>query len=224
MEQFIIEDKKLTVCSDKEPVAPVIYLNTVSEEAEEIYEILKKITHTPFTLAAVSGLDWNFDMAPWDSPSAIKNGPACTGGADKYLKFMAEKIIPEAEKSLFGGIAWRGIAGYSLAGLFSVYSLYCTGIFSRAASISGSLWYPGFKEYVFSHEMKNKPDRMYFSLGNKESRTQNPYLRTVKENTEEIQTYYKNKGINTIFQMNPGGHYYNTAERTAAGIAWLLEG
>ena len=40
--------------------------------------------------------------------------------------------------------------------------------------------------------------------------------------TEEIQAFYQSKGIDTVFQLNPGNHYDHAAERTAAGIAWLL--
>lgn len=36
-----------------------------------------------------------------------------------------------------------GIAGYSLAGLFALYALYKTDVFTRVASMSGSLWFPG---------------------------------------------------------------------------------
>lgn len=121
-----------------------------------------------------------------------------------------------------GRILWRGLAGYSLAGLFALYSLYQTDLFSRVASMSGSLWFPGFTDYVFSHEMKKRPEHLYFSLGNQECRTRNPYLKTVQDNTEKIEHYYAQCGINTVFQLNPGNHYKNAVQRTAAGISWIL--
>ena len=40
-------------------------------------------------------------------------------------------------------------------------------------------------EYVQSHEMKQKPDCLYFSLGDKESATGNPILNVVQQNTQE---------------------------------------
>lgn len=118
---------------------------------------------------------------------------------------------------------WRGIAGYSLAGLFSLYSLYQTDLFSRAASMSGSLWYPGITEYISSHTMKRIPDHLYFSLGSREAKTRSPLMKTVQENTEKMEKYYSEKGIDTILQMNPGNHYQDAEKRTAAGIRWLLE-
>ena len=161
-------------------------------------------------------------MAPWDSPSTFKNADPCTGGADDYLRLLTEEIIPAAEKELGSVPRWRGIAGYSLAGLFALYAIYQTDLFFRVGSMSGSLWFPGMKEYIFSHEPKHWPDRMYFSLGDKESKTKNPILRTVQENTEEICAYYQRKGINTEFLLNPGNHFVQSVERTAAGIAWML--
>ena len=63
---------------------------------------------------------------------------------------------------------------------------------------------------------------MYFSLGDKESKTRNQVLRNVRQNTEEIQAFYQAKGIDTVFQLNPGNHNDHGAERTAAGLCWLL--
>lgn len=161
-------------------------------------------------------------MVPWDSPPVFRNAESCTGGADDYLRHLTTEIIPTAEKELAGVPSWRGIAGYSLAGLFALYAIYRTDMFSRVGCISGSLWFPGFKEYIFSHEPKSRPDCIYFSLGDKEAKTRNPVLKTVQENTEEIQTFYQNKGIDTVLQLNPGNHFVRGIERTVVGIQWLL--
>ena len=222
MNIFTSEGKNVSVFSATFPGAPVIYLNTYSDEGQQLFEATQTAGYPPFTLVAISDLDWNHDMAPWDSPAAFKNGEPFTGGADGYLRLLVEEIIPRAEKELAGPPAWRGIVGYSLAGLFALYTIYQTDVFSRVGCMSGSLWFPGFKEYVLSHEPKRRPDCIYFSLGDKEAKTRNPILKTVQENTEEIQTFYQNKGIDTVFQMNPGNHFAHGIERTVAGIRWLL--
>ena len=90
--------------------------------------------------------------------------------ADDYLRLLTEKIIPTAEREIAGVPRWRGIAGYSLAGLFALYAIYQTDLFSRVGSMSGSLWFPSMKEYIFSHEPKRLPDYMYFSLEIKRAR------------------------------------------------------
>ena len=214
--------KTISIFPSFEVNAPIIYLNTFSNEGQKVYEATQTAGCPPFTLVAISDLDWNHDMVPWDSPPAFRNADACTGGADDYLRLLTEEIIATAEKKIAGVPCWRGIAGYSLAGLFALYAIYRTDLFSRVGSMSGSLWFPGMKEYIFTHEPKSWPDRIYFSLGDKESKTKNPILRTVQGNTEEICAYYQRRGIDTVFQLNPGNHFVQSVERTAAGIAWML--
>lgn len=222
MESFKISGRTVTLYPCAEAGKPIIYLNIFSETADEIYRTLKNTCRSDFTLAAVSVSDWYSDMSPWESPPISKNDTPCSGGADKYLKLLTEEIVPRTEE-VTQKISWRGIAGYSLAGLFALYSLYRTDIFTRAASISGSLWFPKFKKYVFENEMKARPDFLYFSLGDTECRTKNPYLKTVRENTEEIEAFYRKKGIDTSFKLNEGNHFNNADGRTADGIARMLE-
>ena len=223
MINFTIEEKHISVYPCDEPDRPVLYLNTFESEGEQVMRILGAEGCPPFNFIIVSNIDWNHDMSPWKIPPVFKNAEPCTGGADDYLKLFTGRIVLEAEKEIKGSALWRGIAGYSLAGLFALYSLYQTDIFSRVSSISGSLWYPGITEYISSHTMKKIPDFLYFSLGSKEARTHNPYMRTVQENTEKIEKYYRGKGVSTVLELNPGNHYKDAEKRTAAGIRWLLE-
>ena len=222
MQALEIGSKNISIFLSTKPRTPIIYLNTFSDEGRKVYEAAQATGCPPFTLVAISDLDWNHDMVPWDSPPAFKNAEPCTGGADDYLRLLTREIIPTAEKELPGVPSWRGIAGYSLAGLFALYAIYRTDLFSRIGSMSGSLWFPGMKEYIFSHEPQHQLDCIYFSLGDKESKTKNPILRTVQENTKEICAYYQRKGIDTVFRLNPGNHFVQSVERTAAGIDWLL--
>ena len=220
MERFEIGGKSVAVYPSDEADRPIIYLNAFEELGAEVCNILRERALN-FTLVTIRVTDWNSDMAPWDIPPISKSSEPFTGGADEYLKLLTEKIVPRAESTV-KSISRRGIAGYSLAGLFALYSLYRTDIFSRAASVSGSLWYPKFKEFVFENEMKKRPDLLYFSIGDKEDKTRNPYMRPVRENTGEIEKFLREKGIKTCFELNRGDHFQNAAERTANGVARLL--
>ncbi len=222
MEEFTIQDKKITLyeCGDKE--APVVYLNTVMGEGNSVWNACSKAGCPPFNLAAVSGLNWDHDMSPWAIPPISPRDNPCTGGADDYLKLLTEEIIPAAENGTGIRPAVRALAGYSLAGLFAVYAVCNTDVFTRVASASGSLWFPGFYEYVRSHEIKANVSRMYFSLGDKEARTKNKFLAPVRENTEKTAEYMKGRGINAVFELNPGNHYKQPDLRMAKGIAWIL--
>lgn len=174
-----------------------------------------------FTLVTVSGLNWEAELSPWAAGNLFKYSEMFTGGADAYLQFLTQQVIPQAEAGL-NGILWRGLAGYSLAGLFTAYALYKTDLFSRAASMSGSLWYPGFKDFALQNTLCKTPQHLYFSLGDKEARARNQYLKTVQQCTEELAAHYRSLGINTCYELNPGGHYRNIISRSAGGIKWLL--
>lgn len=218
----MIGGKKVSVYPSPEPDAPVVYLNTFADEADRVRAAMGDDCPA-FTLVSVDGLDWDHDMAPWDAPPLSAEDTPCTGGADEYLQLLLREIMPAAEEQVPGRVRWRGIAGYSLAGLFALYSLYRTDAFSRAASMSGSLWFPGLVEYASSHEMKRRPDRVFLSLGDRECKTANPFLSTVQKRTEEIERLYRSAGLDVLYRLNPGGHAANGVERTAAGIRWLLE-
>ena len=222
MKDFTINNKKISIYESNTENKPIIYLNSYIDESNAIYKLIKDTCYEDFTLVSISNLNWNCDMVPWDTPPIFKNGDFYTGGADEYLTLLTQKIIPAVEKNLSKSIAWRGIIGYSLSGLFAIYSLYKTDLFSRCASVSASLWFPNFKEFIFSHEMKTIPKYLYFSLGDKEAKSRNQFLKKVELNTKEIKQFYHAKKINTIFQLNHGNHYHNSAQRTAMAIKWLL--
>ena len=231
--EFIIDNKKVTVYPSAISNRPIIYLNTFDKSglavsdscsmSESVYRKLRSSYCFDFNFVVISGLDWEHDMSPWNIPPISKNIINCTGGADKYLHLLTKSIIPKAEEYMHGNVLWRGLAGYSLAGLFAVYSIYKTELFSRIASVSGSFWFPAFKDYVFSHGMISKPDYIYFSIGDKEAGTKNQYLKSVQANTEEIEVFYKSCGINTTFELNIGGHNKGVAERITTGLAWILK-
>lgn len=223
MMEFTTEGKKITVYPSTAADRPVIYFNTFSDEGKQVHHNLLGQKCPDFTLITIGGLNWDHDLSPWKASAVFRGNSDFQGKADSFLELLTGKIIPQAEAEAVGKILWRGIAGYSMAGLFAIYSLFRTDMFSRVASMSGSLWFPHFKEYVRSSELQCLPECVYFSLGNKECKTRNPYLKTVQDSTEEIAAFFKSQNINTVFQMNPGNHYTDTVARSAAGIRWILE-
>lgn len=218
---FNTDNKKITVYHALAENRPVIYLTTYNDDGGEVYAELQKGGCPDFTLITVSGLNWEAELSPWAAGNLFKYSEMFTGGADDYLQFLTQQVLPQAEAGL-NGILWRGLAGYSLAGLFTVYALYKTDLFSRAASMSGSLWYPNFKDFALQSALCKTPQYLYLSLGDKEARARNQYLKTVQQCTEELAAHYRSLGINTCYELNPGGHYCNIISRSAAGIKWLL--
>ena len=220
--EFCVEDKKITLYGAENGGAPVVYLNTVMNEGERVFEACKALNCPLFVLAAVSGLDWDRDMSPWAIPPISKDDTPCSGGADAYMELLTGSVMPEVER-LIGSGEYNALAGYSLAGLFAVYALYKTSVFSKVASASGSFWFNGFDEYAAKNEFLDSPKCIYFSLGDREAKTKNPILQTVEERTHDLQARCEKKGIKSVFVSNKGNHFQNAVPRMANGIKWILE-
>lgn len=214
--------KQITVYSECVEGAPVIYLPVVMGDGSEVYERCRELDCPPFTLAAIGGLDWNRELSPWECDGTIRDAEPFGGQASEFLDELLNQIIPEAESSLPCPPSWRGIAGYSLAGLFSLWSLWQTDAFDRAASASGSLWFPHFIDYAHEHTMAVTPDAAYLSLGKKETKTPNRMMRHVLDDTRAMEELLIERSIPTTLELNPGNHFAQTDLRMAHAIHWIL--
>ena len=202
--------------------SPLVILNTVHGEGESVYKAVKDITDKPFTLASISRIRWNDEMTPWPSPPVASWDSPYAGLADGYISDLENTIIPAIVEKMEMKPEYIAIAGYSLGGLFAIYSLFRTNIFRRAVSASGSLWYPGFTEFAAENELKATTDRIYLSLGDAESKKGSAIMRSVGEKTEQLLSVLKEKGCNTFFESNPGGHFKDADLRMAKGIRWII--
>lgn len=216
--QFDISGRTVGLFSTAEGKAPLVVLNTIQGEGIKIFEKCLDLCCRKFTLAAISVPDWNRNLSPWATPE-IRNNKYNFGGADEYISELTETILPAIRQKLPEEPEYTAIAGYSLAGLFALYAAYKTDIFSRIASVSGSLWFPGFTEFAQSHDFIKTPDFIYLSLGDREARTRSKILAPVQKNTEFLADFYKSQDIRTIFELNSGSHFSDPNGRTAKGIS-----
>ncbi len=230
MKTIKVEDKKITLFYNEmidNKRLPMIILNTYEEDGEEIWKESLKLTDKNFILVTISNINWNQDLSPWYMDKLFKGEEDYSGKADNYLKLLVERIVPEVTKIVMEEfkkeISYYCLAGYSLAGLFAIYSLYKTNVFQRVISASGSLWYPNFSSFIKDYELLNKPDKIYFSLGNKEKNTKNELMKEVEDKTKYLEKYYHNQGIETIYEENEGGHFQDVNIRIAKGISWILK-
>jgi predicted alpha/beta superfamily hydrolase len=198
---------------------PVVYTHASADAAESVISLLADIK---VTLAVVCDVDWECDLSPWPASKAFRGGVDFTGGADAYLHELTNQIVPAVEETIGYSPNIRGVAGYSMAGLFALYALYRTDIFNRAASISGSLWYDGFLDFMSKNRPFRVPERVYFSLGDHEEVTKNQRLATVRNCTEEAEKLIQDMGGKTVFEMNEGNHFAEVPERMAKGLKWIL--
>lgn len=221
-EKFNIRNKEIALYKSTDKNAPLIVFNTFEGDGEDVYKELQNMGCTSINLLVVGNIDWNHDMSPWYMPSIYSKEKSFSGGADEYLKLLIEEILPKANGLIEGESKFTGIAGYSLAGLFAVYATYKTDVFDRVACMSGSLWFSDFIEYCKGNEYKRLPDKIYFSLGDKEANTRNPVLKTVQDKTIELSEYFKSLGAEVIFELNAGNHFTDVILRSAKGIKAIL--
>ena len=229
VKEFTIKNKIINVYCKENTLKelPVVILNTFGNEGQEVFDKCIELKSKDYILVSISNLDWNNEMTPWYSKKINKYGEDFLGKADEYIKIMLNEIIPKVknyiEKDLKLKIKYYIISGYSLAGLFAIYSSYKTNIFSKIVSASGSLWFPKFVDFVKENKISSNVEKIYFSLGNKESKVKNQILASVEKNTKEIEEIYKNQGIKTIYVENEGNHFKDAPLRLAKGIKWILE-
>ena len=199
--------------------APLVCLLCARGEGPAVRDAALEAGAGPFHMAAVPVADWNADLSPWPAPG-LRGGEAFGGRADAFLKEL-EAALPGLRAALRAPDAPCYIAGYSLAGLFSVWALYRTAAFDGAASVSGSLWYPDFAGFLKSGRPQRKPRRVYLSLGDRESRTRDPLLRRTEDETRALCAALREMGTESVFELNPGGHFQDAEKRMARGVAWI---
>lgn len=197
----------------------IIYMHMNSDDMEQLVMELDDVNAV---LVAIDGVDWNRDLPPWPGKRAFRGGEDFTGGADAYLQELTEAIIPTVEKSIGFTPSCRVLAGYSLAGLFALYAMYRTTIFNRIGSISGSLWYDNFLEFMIENRPLRIPDRIYFSLGDREKINRNQRFAVVEDRTIQAEKQLLTLGSDTLFELTPGNHFEDVTDRIARGLRWIM--
>jgi len=212
--------RRVSVYPGASPDAPLVVLNSYEGDGSDVLGELREMTDADLSLASIAVEDWNDSMSPWPA-EPVFGGEPFGGRADEYLSELCGTIIPGI-RSIVGEPSEVIIAGYSMAGLFALYSAFRTDAFSAVVSASGSLWYPGIVDFMDSHNISRSVGRVYLSLGDAEGRTRNRTMARVGESTEEALGIMTARGIEAVLEINPGNHFREPARRMAKGISWAL--
>jgi predicted alpha/beta superfamily hydrolase len=102
-----------------------------------------------------------------------------TGGAEAFLRFLSEQLIPFVDRKYRTRRSKRVLCGHSLGGLFALYALYTRPrIFSGYVVASPSLFYADralFKqEEEYSKTHRSLPARLFISVGDREEIPEDP--------------------------------------------------
>ncbi len=165
--------------------------------------------------------NWDDALTPWPAPGLYKGDADFGGQAGATLSALLESMLPAIEEDRGLSPAMRGIAGYSLGGLFSLYAFASCGAFAGVAAMSSSVWYEGWPEWLAAQSIDGTGRHAFLSLGTKEKRAAPFILHTVEDRTCETADLLQTAGVDTQLSIGPGSHYQFIDERLAAGLTAL---
>ena len=160
------------------------------------------------SIVVIDEVDWNDDLTPWAAKGVFKKAKPFGGHAVGFLDKLTREIIPDAEKQLGIEEAERTILGVSLSGLFAVWSMFETKAFTNIISISGSLWYDGFLEWMKEQTLSPSVRKICMLLGEKEKNAKDKRMAAVEEKTVATANTLKEKTSASItFELVEGTHF-----------------
>lgn len=218
-----IDGREIFICGNEK--AENVFVQPLDAGDRNVIEAeftsLKQITNCEdILLTAFQVKSWNDDLTPWAAPPVFGRNPfGC--GAGETLEFIRNGLIPAVEQGRAGASARYYIAGYSLAGLFALWCAYETELFTGAAAVSPSVWYPGWTEYA--EERKTKARKVYLSLGDTEENARNPVMASVGKAIRRQYEMLAGDNVETVLEWNPGNHFKDAEIRMAKGMSWLLD-
>ncbi len=208
---------------------PVVYMNG-DNNIEEIINSIESyfdVDCSAFILLSVESGNWNRDFSPWPAPAVAKNSEDFSGGAYEYLSNLTKVIKPfiDAHYKTKTEPENTVLIGYSLGGLATLYSLYQFGTFGKIGSLSGSLWYDGWIEFISCNSPINTAAKVYLSLGKSEERSRNQRMAKVSNCTQKTFSILSKQLMSTenlILEWNNGGHFTEVSQRFNKALLWLM--
>ena len=159
------------------PEAEKVLIQLVGEHEisgiEQEFHAIQDRTSEEFYMIAWRVNNWNDELSPWKAPPAFGEegfGDGASELLEKILEYCSDK-----SKTYYLG-------GYSLAGLFALWTAYENDAYSGIICCSGSLWFPEWDHYMREHVLRSKCS-VYLSLGGKEEKTRNKVMAAVGDRT-----------------------------------------
>lgn len=216
-----MENEQYNFIKGKTDDAPLIVIPSFKDNSLDLKKEIEKLTDKDFSLLVIYVSDWNNDLSPYVASSVFKGTSDFKGNADSFLEYvlnLIKKVILEENVRPI----YKALTGYSMAGLFAIYTLFKTNEFLKVGSVSGSLWYPLFSEFVEKNEVLQGIFTFYMSLGDKEKKKSNKIMSEVETNSLIIFERIKPQFNNSKFEFNPGNHFKDEDLRIAKCISYLL--
>ena len=193
----------------KQPTNKICYMILPEGVKEDLSEGLEMLSDKHCaSIVVINDVNWNDDLTPWPAEGVFKKAKPFGGQAAAFLGRLTREIIPEAEKHLSIEKPERTILGVSLSGLFAVWSAFNTDAFINIISISGSLWYDSFVDWMKHNTPSPEIRKVCMLLGEKEKFAKEKRMATVEERTRVIADILKEKAQATVsFELVEGTHF-----------------
>ncbi|MBP5573413.1 MAG: alpha/beta hydrolase [Bacteroidales bacterium] len=160
------------------------------------------------SIVVIDGANWNDDLTPWPAVGVFKKAKPFGGKAASFLKRLTDTVIPEAETHLGIKDAERTLLGVSLSGLFAIWSAFNTDAFTNLISLSGSLWYDGFTDWMKGQTPSPQLKQVCMLLGEKEKNAKEQRMASVEEQTMAAADLLKTGSQATVtFERVEGTHF-----------------
>lgn len=165
-------------------------------------------------------------LTPWPAKSLHPKFPDFGGEGEGFLTWIETELKPEIDENYrtLPMPESTGITGYSLGGLFAVYSSFKTKCFGCVGSMSGSFWYPDFLPFVTGNKVQNKHTKFYLSSGDSEGKGHNDIKKASVLFTSEIHGLLESKVRSKIvLKWHEGGHHEKKAEKYRDTLIWFQD-
>jgi len=183
-------------------------------------ELIAESCGVPFVLAAFQVFDWNLDLTPWHDDAIDRKAEVGTKTGET-LGYVTESLLPALEAD-YGKLPVI-LGGYSLGGLFALWSSMQTDRFSAVAAASPSLWIKDWLDYA--KDWPVKAGKVYLSLGDQEEHVKNRLIARVGDSVrgeyELLQTQLGRENCTLVW--NPGGHFQDGDKRLASAFSWCIK-
>ena len=208
----------------KDEAAKHLLIQPIDEHDLEVldqeFKAIKELSDKPFSLVAFMIKDWNQELTPWGAPPVFGKTPF-GDGANGTLTLITEQLLPSlTDDRIYDASMKLLLGGYSLAGLFALWSAYQTDMFDGIAAASPSVWFP--RWIYYATEKRPLAKSVYLSLGDKEEKAKNPIMAQVGNAIRKQHDLLMEQEVNTILEWNAGNHFVDSDKRMAKGFAWLL--
>lgn len=210
---------------------PVVYVQDGDRLLPVLEELFDSVNDTmeengrEYIIAGVIPRNRLDDYTPWPAPAFTAGVPAFGGLGEQYLDFLANDFKPyidDVYRTLPDSVNTY-ILGVSLGGLISLYAIYKQACFGRAVSISGSLWYPGFIDFMRNHAPCSADSHALLLSGRMEGACGPPVLRQSVQCAQQAQHILEQQLFNRDIPLiwDDGGHMDNLQLRLKRALQWI---